>query len=321
MSDVHDNMLLVASDWQKQGHKIALGIVIKTWGSSPRPIGSMIVIREDGQIAGSVSGGCVEGEVIEAGLACIQNGGAKKLEFGVADETAWQVGLSCGGVIHIWVCAESAFEKDLVHDTASAITARQEQYLACDLKHEKLVRSSAQLAQQHHPSPDIFHLAVLPNPRLVIIGAVHISQHLAPMAMRAGFDVTVIDPRSSFANAERFPAITLICDWPEDAFKTLSLDQDTALITLTHDPKIDDEALQIALQYNGFYIASLGSRKTHQARCNRLLVMGFDNSDIARINGPAGLDIGAKTPAEIAVSMLAECIASYRKKYQHTARF
>jgi xanthine dehydrogenase accessory factor len=160
----------------------------------------------------------------------------------------------------------------------------------------------------------VFTLVQPPRPQLIIIGAVHISQHLAPMAAQLGFDVTVIDPRRLFATENRFPGVKMQDCWPDEALAQMVLDEDTALVTLTHDPKIDDAALHLGLAKPLFYVACLGSRKTHAARLQRLAAAGFDAAITGRIHGPAGLDIGAKTPAEIAVSVLAELIANYHQR-------
>ena len=153
-----------------------------------------------------------------------------------------------------------------------------------------------------------------PAPRLIIVGAVHISQALAPMAAIAGYAVTVVDPRRAFATEDRFPGVTLSGDWPDEAMEKLAADVRTAVVTLTHDPKLDDPALSAALRSPAFYIGALGSRKTHGARINRLTRAGFSETDLARIHGPAGLDIGAKSPAEIAVSVLAQLTAARRNR-------
>lgn len=159
-----------------------------------------------------------------------------------------------------------------------------------------------------------FVLVRNPPSRIIIIGAVHITQALAPMATLAGYDVTVVDPRGAFATADRFPGVTLSQDWPDEALETLKPDQRSAIITLTHDPKLDDPALAGALRSPAFYIGALGSRKTHASRLERLHALGFTEAEMARIHGPAGLDIGAKSPAEIAVSVLAQLTAARRQK-------
>lgn len=161
---------------------------------------------------------------------------------------------------------------------------------------------------------EIFLNVFAPPPRLVLIGAVHISQALCPMAAATGFDVTVIDPRTAFATAERFAGVRLIAEWPDKPLAELGIDRYTAVATLTHDPKIDDPALVLALKADPFYIGALGSRKTHARRVERLTAAGFSDADIARIHAPIGLDIGAVSPAEIAVSVLAEVTAALRKE-------
>lgn len=152
-----------------------------------------------------------------------------------------------------------------------------------------------------------------PPPRMVIVGAVHIAQALAPMAAQAGFAVTVIDPRRVFATAERFPGVTLAADWPDEALEAHPPDARTAVITLTHDPKLDDPALAAALRSGAFYLGALGSRRTHAARCERLAEMGFSDDETGRIHGPVGFDIGAREPPEIAISILAQVIGVLRK--------
>jgi xanthine dehydrogenase accessory factor len=154
----------------------------------------------------------------------------------------------------------------------------------------------------------------LPSPRLIVIGAVHISQALAPMAKLAGFDMTIVDPRTAFATPERFPDVSLLAEWPQDALPKLGLDPFTAMAALTHDPKIDDEALAAALRAECFYVGALGSRKTQVKRLDRLRALGLDERQVGRIRGPIGLAIGAQSPAEIAVSILAEVIATLRSR-------
>lgn len=174
--------------------------------------------------------------------------------------------------------------------------------------------SEDQSGRLAEPNQDVFVQVFNPPVRLIIVGAVHIAQALAPMAAMAGYGVTVIDPRRAFATDERFPGVTLLDEWPDDGLATLKPDSRTAIVTLTHDPKLDDAALSVALKSPCFYIGCLGSRKTHQARLNRLTRMGFGEADLARIHGPVGLSIGALTPAEIAVSALAQITQVRRAK-------
>ncbi len=179
---------------------------------------------------------------------------------------------------------------------------------------EELRRRFASGASGMVTEANAFLTVHLPPPRLVIIGAVHISQVLAPMAKLAGFDMTIIDPRTAFATPDRFPDVALVAEWPDDALPKLGLDAFTAVAALTHDPKIDDSALAAALRAECFYVGALGSRKTQGKRIDRLRVLGLDERQVARIRGPIGLAIGAQSPAEIAVSILAEIIATLRSR-------
>ena len=313
MDPVNDHVLETAFRWQREGHRFALAVVTATWGSSPRQAGSLMAIRGDAQIAGSVSGGCVEGEIISSGLRLIEDGGAANLEFGVADETAWQVGLPCGGKISVFVCPDQSIGDGLVGEAVATIESRGTVSLDCRIGEQRIARAEGGgAANSLDKDGSTFRLEIAPQPRLYIVGAVHIGQHLAPMAVSAGFATTVIDPRTAFANAERFPGVELAAAWPDEALAGVALDDQTALVTLTHDPKIDDNALAAVLPHPVFHIASLGSRRSHGARLGRLKEKGFKKKDLDRIQGPAGLDIGAKTPAEIAVSILAGIIAAFR---------
>ena len=308
-------ILLEAKRWRDSGEAFALALVIATWGSSPREAGSLMAIRGDGSVLGSVSGGCVEGEVITSALNLIKSGGAERFDFGVADETAWSVGLSCGGEISVWVIADALIEARLLEQIGEAIGNNSRIVIGCDLEQKTLTIENTDF-EPNSLSLDgrYFYLDVAAPPRLYIIGGGHISQYLAPMAKLCGFAPIVIEPRENFANKERFSDIEVLPSWPQDALKDAALNEDCALVALTHDPKIDDEALAISLEYPLFYIAALGSSRSHAKRQERLTERGLSAEKIARIHGPAGLAIGAVTPAEIAASILAEMIAARRKQ-------
>lgn len=308
----------IARDWCMVGHGVALAFVIETWGSSPRPVGSIMVIRDDGAIEGSVSGGCVEAAVIAAGQDAIKQGSGQQLEFGVADAMAWQVGLSCGGRIVVLVAPVTAQAVPLSDLRAMAEVADKRQGFCLEMnahtgQAQGLTFGIAPQNSALDETGSSFHFHHAPPHRLIIVGAVHIAQSLAVMAAQAGYEVCVIDPRSAFASTARFPGVELLVGWPDEVMADLELDQMTAVVTLTHDPKIDDPALIAALRQTPFYVASLGSRRTHAARCARLQEAGCSVEQIACIAGPAGFNIGAKTPAEIAVSILAQMIAAHRQ--------
>ena len=297
-----------ASNWENKGTEMALAIVLKTWGSSPRQPGSMMLIREDGHLVGSVSGGCVEGAVIVGSRQIMKENKTEVMEFGVADEDAWSVGLSCGGKISVFVCPRNRIEEGLFQKLCNVKNSRESIILECDTQKGSISIINDKATENEN----VFNIKVTAKPRLLIVGAVHISQHLIPMAKEAGFDVLLIDPRSHFGTSERFPEVEVSNDWPDEALKKVKLSDKDCLVTLTHDPKIDDPALQIALASPLFSICCLGSKRTHAARKNRLLNSGITEQQFDRIHGPAGLDINAKTPAEIAVSILAELIKDWR---------
>lgn len=328
----NDDVLEQAAEWMANGKKVALATVIGTWGSSPRPVGSQLAVDEDGAFVGSVSGGCIEGAVVGEALASIADGKPRVLDFGVTNEQAWEVGLACGGNIKIFVDDET--EPDtvsrLIEGRPLAMvtqldTGARSIVSTNDVTGElSLDDGSVTLARDalFHDRSRAFNsddgemfAQVFSTPlRMFVIGAVHIAQALVPMAATAGYDITVIDPRGAFATSARFPGVTLSEDWPDEALQQFKPDSRSAVITLTHDPKLDDPALHVALKSDAFYIGSLGSRKTHAGRLERLGEAGFGDMDFARIHAPVGLALGATSPAEIAVSILAQIIETKHKK-------
>ena len=308
--------LKYAHDWLMAGHGVVLAIVTQTWGSAPRPVGSLMVVHADGHFEGSVSGGCIEGSVIAEAGALMHGSGSKTLDFAVSREDAWQIGLSCGGRIQIKLFPLGPQALEPISQALTALAARAHGTLHFAY-HNDDISFSPTVLPQTSASPvekkeNCLSLAILVKPVLVIIGAVHISQELAPMALACGYDIVLIDPRDIFMAERQFGKAALIRDWPDDYLKTHPLDASSALVTLTHDPKIDDAALTEALKSQAFYIGALGSRKTHAARCARLKEAGFAPDQIGLIKGPVGLSIGAKSPAEIAVSIMADITQAYR---------
>ena len=297
--------LVTAAGWARDGHDVAVATVIETWGSAPRRVGSRLVIRDDGLFEGSVSGGCVEGDVITEAQALLEAGSvSRRLDYGVADETAWQVGLACGGRISVLVqhLDDAGFPLALIDRLVTAAAQGDEVTLATNL---------ASGATQEGCDGDLV-LRWPPPRRLAIIGAVHIAQALVPLAQALGIAVTVIDPRGLFAADARFAGLVLDRRWPDEALAEWRPNAASAVVALTHDPKLDDVALAAALRSPAFYIAALGSRKNHGRRRERLASLGFSNTDLDRLHGPAGLDIGAADPAEIALSIAAELTATWR---------
>ena len=299
-------LLAAAAQWHAAGHRLALATVVSTWGSAPRRAGSMLLIRDDGLFQGSVSGGCVEGAVIAAAMRRMESGsgGGELLEYGVTDQRAWDVGLACGGTIRLLLqmVEPGAFPFALLERIAEAGAAGRAVHIAYDLA-AATAREGGQGDFVHRIDPPL---------RLFLIGAVHISQALAPMAEMLGYRVEIVDPRAAFAASERFPGRAVDGRWPDEALADWRPDAASAVVALSHDPKIDDPGLAAALRSEAFYIAALGSRKNHAGRLERLAAMGFDAATLARVRGPAGLAIGAANPAEIALSIAAQMVAVWR---------
>lgn len=321
--DRFDNAPEQALDWHREGRGAALATVVETWGSAPRRVGAQLVVSGAGEIAGSVSGGCVEGAVVAEALDALEEGRARLLEYGVSDGDAFAVGLACGGTIRVLVePVGNAVPVSVLEALVAARAARQPvAYVVDDVAGEP---SAPRLEREGHDARfrsdrsgmtgDGAFVAIHNPPlRLIVVGAVHIAQGLVPMARTLGYDPVVIDPREAFASEARFPGERLIHDWPDDAVAALGLDARSAVVLLTHDPKLDDPALIAALRSDVFYIGALGSKRTQAARAERMRDAGFTPEDIARIHGPVGLDIGAASPPEIAVSIAAEMTAVLRK--------
>jgi xanthine dehydrogenase accessory factor len=300
-------LLATLPQWAEAGHRCAIATVVRSWGSAPRRAGSHLIIRDDGLFEGSVSGGCVEGDVIATALELLPEGSSKLLEYGVSDARAWEVGLACGGQIQVLVqpIADGGFPMALLERVRAARAEGRSVSIATDL-------TTGESREGAEPGANSFVNVYQPRLRLAVIGAVHIAQFLLPMARMAGYATVLIDPRSSFATAERFRQETIDGDWPDTALARWRPDAASAVVALTHDAKLDDPALIAALRSDAFYIAALGSRRNHASRLERLAEAGFTPDQLDRIHGPAGLAIGATNPAEIAVSVLAQMTASLR---------
>ena len=306
--------------WHRAGHGAVLATVVETWGSAPRRVGAKLVVSGDGQMEGSVSGGCVEGAVVLEALDALAQGRQKLLCYGVSDGDAFAVGLACGGTIRILLepvgtALPEAMLAELVAARAARVPIAYEVDVQSGVRRLSPDGHAARFARdQSGFEPGGSRFIAIHNPplRVMIVGAVHIAQALVPMAQIAGFDPLVIDPRDAFATVPRFPGAQICRDWPGDALSAAKPDARTALVLLTHDPKLDDPALHVALASDAFYIGALGSRRTHAARRDRLAAAGFSSDQIARIHGPVGLEIGAASPAEIAVSVLAQMVQSLR---------
>ncbi len=333
MLDILDTM----NRWLAEQRAVALATVVKTWGSAPRREGAKMGITGDTQMIGSVSGGCVEGAVVEEALAGLRQGKARLLKFGVADDMAWEVGLTCGGSIEVFVEPLDPLWWDALADLARAdhfgvtVTIMDGELIGekalLDAGGEVLYQttglSEGLLAEMRALATASSRSGVVPlgetrvmvdmqveRPHLILIGGVHVAIPLQAMATQVGFRVSIVDPRAAFASAERFPDVAnILHSYPDKALPQLGLDRSTYLAVLTHDPKIDDKALITALPAGIPYIGVLSSGRTHRQRVARLKDAGLTDELIAQIRTPIGIDIGAGTPEEIAVCILAEIIA------------
>lgn len=297
----NDTALAAFEHWR--GAPMALATVLSTWGSAPRPRGSHMLVHADGRMEGSISGGCVESDVLALAADVIRTGKSERRPYGVADGSAWEVGLPCGGTIEVLVqpVGKHGFPPSLFAEIAEAQGAGRGVAVHTDL-------ATGISGLDPVPGENGFTNHYVAPRQLLIVGAVQIAQSLAQIAETLGITTTVIDPRSRFLTEERFPGVALDDRWPDEAIAGRRPGPSTAVITLSHDPKIDDPALIAALSAPTGYIAALGSRRSHAARIERLATHGFSADDLARIEGPAGIDIKALGTAEIALSIAAGMI-------------
>ena len=322
--------------WQAAGQHAAVATVVSVKRSAPRPPGAKMAIARDGSVTGMVSGGCVEGAVIEVAEQILAGGSPRLLHFGIADEEAWDVGLPCGGEIEVWVdrlddepaLAFAALAREggrgaLITrmDDGRHVLVRVDGTRLGSLGDDVLEQEAATAAerllwlerseQQQLDDVPVFIDVTAPPPRLIVVGAIDLAEALAKLASFSGWRAFVTDPRARFATAERFPsAERVVADWPAKAVTQLGgIDRATSVVVLTHDPKIDDAALEVALRSEAAYIGVMGSRRMQAQRRERMLELGFTDSDLERLSGPVGLDLGALTPQETALSVMAEIIA------------
>ena len=300
----NDSVLAAAHEWR--GEKLALATVVSTWGSAPRPRGSHMLVHADGRFEGSVSGGCVESDIMDTAAQVIAGAPFQLKRYGVADAAAWEVGLPCGGEIQVMVQPVSAegFDPELFDRIAEARDDGRALTVATDLDngHSDL---------RPIETGEVFVNRYDPPRRLLIVGAVQIAQSLAGLARTLGIQTVVIDPRARFLTEERFPGVTLDDRWPDEAVAAYRPGPSTAVVTLSHDIKIDDPALIEALKTDAGYVGALGSRRSHAARRERLAVEGVAAGDIDRIDAPVGIDIGAIGPSEIALSIAAAMVGAF----------
>jgi xanthine dehydrogenase accessory factor len=354
------DILTQIDHWLEEKQPIALATVIQTWGSAPRGVGAKMAVIPSGEMAGSVSGGCVEGAVVENGMQVLKTGRPQLLHFGVVDETAWEVGLACGGTIEVFVKPldptlyaplrnainderaiasvtvirgpDEQLGRELIlredgqvfgtlGDTLDkvALTAARTALEVGGARRQTLVLSALSPTREAGATAEpieeveVFVEALTSPPTLVIVGGVHIAIALVSIAKTLGYRTVVVDPRQWFGSHRRFPHVDrLIHAWPDKALTDITLTRSTAVAMLTHDPKLDDPGLKVALASPAFYVGALGSRKTQVQRRQRLLEQGLSETEVDRLRGPIGLNIGAQTPEEIALAIMGEVVAAHR---------
>ena len=309
MDNIDLNVLRQITDWVAAGHRVVLGSITRTWGSAPRPPGSAVAVRDDGLVAGSVSGGCIEDDLIDKARAGVLASGLPQVvRYGIDADAAHRFGLPCGGLI------ELVLEPVLPRTQLGALLARLQNG---ERVRRVLTIATGEVDLQPANETDELELTATqltthhgPHWRLLLIGAGQMTQYLAQMATALGYQVVVCDPREEYATGFDVPGATLLRTMPDDTVMALKPDGHTAIIALTHDPKLDDLALMEALTSTAFYVGAIGSRVNQAKRKERLKEhFGLTDVQLARLHGPVGLKNGARTPPEIAVSILAELTA------------
>ena len=316
MNSMDVEVIRTAMDWMNRGHRVVLGTVVRTWGSSPRPPGSLMIIRDDGQVAGSVSGGCIEDDLIgRVARGELAGRLPQTTTYGVSAEEAQRFGLPCGGTVQIVLEPLSAQSllRELLSSIESHRVVRRRLEMATGIVSMKpcedgdALRFDGQALETVHG----------PRLRLVIIGGGQLSRYLASMAVMLDYRVTVCEPREEYhegwlAEPARMEGVTLSRLMPDDLVLAMNLDANSALVAVTHDPKLDDLALMEALKTPAFYVGALGSRRNNDGRRKRLLDFDVSEAEVNKLRGPVGLNLGAKTPPEIAMAVVAEMTAVRR---------
>jgi xanthine dehydrogenase accessory factor len=309
MDNVDTQVLRKAADWLAEGRRVVLGTIVRTWGSAPRPVGSLVAIRDDGLVTGSVSGGCIEDDLVDKvrGRA-IALALPQRVKYGVTAEDAFRFGLPCGGTLEL-VLEPLGPQSQLVPLLERVLAGRQTV--------RRLDMASGAVRLEDGDGRDVLRATDSelvsvhgPRLRLLVIGAGQLTHYVAQMALACDYSVTICDPREEYADGWLVPGTELVRTMPDDTVIAMKPDRNTAIIALTHDPKLDDLALMEALRSDAFYVGAIGSQKNQAARKQRLLEFGVSAEQMTRLHGPVGLKNGARTPPEIAVSIMAELTAA-----------
>ena len=328
------DVLPTLREWNDDGRQFALATVVRTRGSAPRETGSVMGVRDDGLLCGSVSGGCIESATVAACQESLKSGEPRRLPFPQGSGEAWEVGLMCGGEVDVWidptpVGRDPRLWEDLcsfvAQDAACVLATRMEPFAQALQRPGDAIGGSpldAAVAEAHRSrrsqladvaGEEWFLHVLAPRPRLVIVGAVHISRALVSFAKQLGFETIVIDPRTAYSQFDA-PPDAVIELWPQDALKDVRLDEDTYAVALSHDSKIDDVAIELFLKSGVAYVGALGSKTTQEKRKAALRERGLTDEQLEKIHGPVGLEIGAENPEEIALSVIAEIVKVRRAR-------
>ena len=305
MDNVDVQVLKKAEEWVRTGHRAVMGTIVRTWGSAPRPVGALVVIRDDGLVAGSVSGGCIEDDLVDrvrAGALAATR--PQRVTYGVTTEEAFRFGLPCGGTLELVL--EPVTPQSQVGDLLARILDGKQTLRTLNLDSGLVTLEEGRGTDVLSVSEDRLVSVHGPRWRLLVIGAGQLTHFVAQMALALDYQVTICDPREEYADGWLVPGTSLVRTMPDDTVIEFHPDRNTAIIALTHDPKLDDLALMEALKSNAFYVGAIGSKKNQAARRERLLEFGVTAEQLEQLHGPIGLKNGARTPSEIAVSILAE---------------
>ncbi|GAA0838600.1 XdhC family protein [Cupriavidus pauculus] len=309
MDSVDLEVLKSSVKWQQEGHGVLLVTVVRTWGSSPRPEGAMLAVRDDGLVVGSVSGGCIEDDIIyrvhREGIRATR---PEAMKYGISAEEAHRFGLPCGGTIEL--VAEPLAAHSGIAELLAAVEGGRLVARSLDMASGRATLAHAEAADGLSFDGKTLLTIHGPRYRMLVIGAGQLSKYLCQIAVGLGFQVTVCDPREEYTETWDIPGVTMVRTMPDDTVMEMKLDERCAVIALTHDPKLDDLALMEALRTPAFYVGALGSRRNNQARRERLKEFDLTDQQLARLHGPVGIYIGSRTPPEIAISVLAEVIAA-----------
>jgi xanthine dehydrogenase accessory factor len=309
MDSVDLEVLRSSVRWQQESHRVLLVTVVRTWGSSPRPEGAMLAVRDDGLVVGSVSGGCIEDDLIDRVRRLgITADHPESVKYGISAEEAHRFGLPCGGTIEL--VTEPLKPVSGIAELLDAVENGRLVTRTLDMATGKAALGPAEATDGLAFDGQTLRTIHGPRYRMLVIGAGQLSKYLCQIAVGLGFQVTVCDPREEYTETWDIPGVSMVRTMPDDTVMEMKLDERCAVIALTHDPKLDDLALMEALRTRAFYVGALGSRRNNQSRRERLKEFDLNDVQLARLHGPVGIFIGSRTPPEIAISILAEVVAA-----------